>query len=713
MVEKRILLAVADPSAGEAFRDALGKQWVVTAVTTGTAALAEMRQQPCHVVVADLDLPELDGASLLQQVRKKYPKTIRFILAPENEHNRVMKKVLGGAHQFLAKPLDKLTLKSALEQAEAANVWIPSGKIRELAGRIRVFPTAPSLYFELVNLLKSPDATTEEVGELIGKDMAMMTKLLQVLNSAYFGLPRHVTEPSEAVGILGFEAVKSVVMAVKLLNQYDRLRPAYLSMERLWRHSTDVAQTAKQLTVLATGDRSLAASAFTAGLLHDLGKVVLAANFDEQYSGVHSLARKLHVPLSEIEKEVFGASHGEIGAYLFALWGMPPDLLEAVALHHDPSRSTSDEFSPLTAVHVANTLHCEITPDTEGLVVSQIDEAYLAAIGCLDRLEIWREALGNPDVTDAELRVGAPESVAATPAPAAPEPVPAPPPASEAQPDASAPGPEPLQPGLMPEPAAPVPALEPGLLPPEQPMEVYASDMAASVLPAQAAAPVAEAGPYLPPLKMAGPLRPRPWLYAAAAATLLLLLVDWLAGGLWTGQPQPIRARTAPNASIPAPKQSLAKEKAPASKPSQQVSAPSAAKEQTRTPASATAQAAAAAQAATREALTNKPPESALEQPKKTAAGPTVTGSTAPAAPTNSVTPAPGPQPPPKPSLAEQAFAKLKLQGILFSPDFPSAIVNGKLVHVHDQVAGAVVVGIGPASVTVEFGNQRKTLLLR
>ena len=364
------------------------------------------------MLVADLDLPELDGAALLQQVRKRYPETLRFILAPESERDQVMKRVLG-AHQFLAKPLNKTALRHALEQAVAVNVWIPSNKIRELAGRIRAFPTVPSLYFEVVNLLRSPDATTEEVGELIGKDMAMMTKLLQVLNSAYFGLPRRVTEPAEAVGILGFEAVKSVVMAVKLLGQYERLRPEYFSIERLWRHSMAVALTAKELAMLATGDRSLAASAFTAGLLHDLGKMVLAANFDEHYSGAHSLARKLQVPLCDIEREVFGASHGEIGAYLFALWGMPPDLLEAVALHHNPPRTACDEFSALTAVHVANALESEVSSDTEGLVVPEVNEAYLAGIGCLNRLEAWRAAVASHDFTNAHLPVNPPESVPA------------------------------------------------------------------------------------------------------------------------------------------------------------------------------------------------------------------------------------------------------------------------------------------------------------
>jgi len=341
-------------------------------------------------------------------------------------------------------------------------------------------------------------------------------------------------------------------MAVKVLSQYERLRPAYLSIEQLWRHSMDVAQTAKQLVVLATRDRGLAASAFTAGLLHDLGKVVLAANFDEHYSGAHSLARKLQVPLWEIEREVFGASHGEIGAYLFGLWGMPPELLEAVALHHNPSRTTSDEFSPLTAVHVANALECEVSPEAEGLVVPEVDEAYLAGIGCLDRLEVWRAAVASHDFTNAELRVRLPESVPAKPAPTAPEPVPAPPPAGpapESQPEASAP---------VPEPVAPVPAPE----------------------------------PYLPPPERAGPFRRRRWLYAGAAAALLLLVVDWLATGLGTGQPQPIRARTVAKASRPAPGRSLAREKAPTRKPSRLAPAPSVAKAQTRTPASTPAQAA-------------------------------------------------------------------------------------------------------------------------
>ncbi len=390
MSEKRILIAVADSEAREDYRKVFGEQWQVILAANGATAVTEMVKQPFDVLVADLDLPEIDGAELLNQTRKKYPNTILFILATEADKERVMKNVVG-AHQFLTKPCDKATLKSAIERALALDSWIANNKMRELVARIQTFPTVPTLYIEVLSALRSPDSTTEQVGAIIAKDMAMMTKLLQVLNSACFGLPRRISNPAEAVGILGFEAVKSMVMAIKLLNQYDKIKPVYFSIDRLWRHSTEVARASKQLVLLQTEDSALAETAFTAGLMHDLGKIVLAANFDEQYRGAQSLACKQQIPLCEVEKEIFGAGHGEIGAYLLGLWGMPLDLLEVAAYHHEPSRSVSKGFTILTAVHVANALYYERHPDRDGAIVSKVDEAYLGDIGLLDRLTVWRE----------------------------------------------------------------------------------------------------------------------------------------------------------------------------------------------------------------------------------------------------------------------------------------------------------------------------------
>ena len=152
-----------------------------------------------------------------------------------------------GSHLILTKPCDNATLKSAIERALAIDVWLANDSLRELVARLRTFPIVPSLYLEVISALKSPHVTTAEVGAIIAKDMAMMTKLLQVTNSACFGLPRKISDPVEAVGILGFETVKSMVMTLKLLSQYDKVKPVYFSIDRLWRHSTEVARISRRL----------------------------------------------------------------------------------------------------------------------------------------------------------------------------------------------------------------------------------------------------------------------------------------------------------------------------------------------------------------------------------------------------------------------------------------------------------------------------------
>ena len=325
MSNKRILVANADPHRLAEYGRALEQEWTVKLVTGPEAALAEMAAQPFDVLVADCALAGANqGVELLDRIHTEYPKTIRILLAGELDKEQRMADVKG-SHLILTKPCDRETLRSAIQRALAIDLWLANDRLRELVARLRTFPIVPSLYLEVTNALRNPHVTTSEVGAIIARDMAMMTKLLQLTNSACFGLPRKINDPVEAVGILGFETVKSMVMTIKLLSQYDKVKPVYFSIDRLWRHSTEVARISRRLAMMHEDDPVLAESAFTAGLMHDLGKLVLASNFDEQYSGAQALARQQHLPLWEVEKQIFGASHGEIGAYLLGLWGMPLD----------------------------------------------------------------------------------------------------------------------------------------------------------------------------------------------------------------------------------------------------------------------------------------------------------------------------------------------------------------------------------------------------
>ncbi len=282
------------------------------------------------------------------------------------------------------------------------------------------FRSLPTLYVEVLKELRSPNASAQAVGEIVAKDLAMSAKMLQIVNSAFYGLQRKITDPSEAVLLLGMDTVQSLVLSIQVYAELDKVKPLYFSMDKLWRHSMAVGHLAKHLTRMVTDDPAMADEAFTAGLFHDIGKLVLATNLAEPYSGALALAIKRKLPLWEVEAELFGATHAETGAYLLGLWGLPVSVLEASALHHCPLRSVHASFSPLTAVHVVNAFEYETHPDKEGFVAPEVDLAYLDKIGWQEELDHWRSVLsGRPMPSAAEAPQPATKldaSEAATPA---------------------------------------------------------------------------------------------------------------------------------------------------------------------------------------------------------------------------------------------------------------------------------------------------------
>ena len=130
---------------------------------------------------------------------------------------------------------------------------------------------------EVLEALGSPGVTHDQVGEIIAPDAALTAEVLRLTNSAYLGLPRNITDPVEAVKWLGLETVKALVMALRFLAEHSHLKPGYLSFDQIWQHSIQVALIARDLVLFETDDRALASQALTAGLLHDLGKVVLVS----------------------------------------------------------------------------------------------------------------------------------------------------------------------------------------------------------------------------------------------------------------------------------------------------------------------------------------------------------------------------------------------------------------------------------------------------
>jgi HD-like signal output (HDOD) protein len=372
---------------------ALGAGWEATSVASEADAAEQLEKSAFDAFLADFNLGSPDASELLNQALEKRPETPRFLFAYESDLALVAAKV-NGAHHILPKPIEPDSLKKRIEDGIGDANSKQAGS--DPSNSPIDAPAVSSIYSEVLKAMESPGATSEQVGEMIARDEALTSEVLRLTNSAYLGLPRNITEPAEAVEALGLETVKALVMALQFLAEHSRLRPGYLSLDEIWQHSVNVAQIARDLVLFETKDRKLASQALIAGLLHDLGKVVLVTNFDDLYGRVHSLANKQPVSLWDIEKGMFGANHGEIGACLVGMWNMPGPIVDAAALHHEPPLGEQQQMTPLAAVHIANVLEHQLRPSDDGMMVAPImNTPFLNELGLLERLPVWRAAFAN------------------------------------------------------------------------------------------------------------------------------------------------------------------------------------------------------------------------------------------------------------------------------------------------------------------------------
>jgi len=337
-------------------------------------------------------MPGMDGAQLLNEVMQRYPKIIRFILSGYSDRETILKSI-GPTHQYLTKPCDSETLKNHLKRAFRLRGVLEDSKLRRLVSEVQILPSMPSLYFEIMKELQSPEASLKSLGEIISKDLGMSAKILQLVNSAFFGLPRHIESISQAVGLLGLDTIRPLVLTAHIFSQYDQEAVKALSLELLWGHSLLVANVAKEIAQREVAEKKLLDDVYMAGMLHDVGKLILACNLPDLYNEVFFLKREESIPLFEAESRVFNATHAHVGAYLLGLWGLPDPIVEAVAFHHEPATSAERSFSSLAAVHVADALAYEFSSEPGGTPDGSVDLDYLEEIGMGLKLPLWRDVL--------------------------------------------------------------------------------------------------------------------------------------------------------------------------------------------------------------------------------------------------------------------------------------------------------------------------------
>ena len=365
----------------------LRRQWRMLFATSGAAALELMRREPVDVIVSDMRMPEMDGVALLSAVAEAYPHVVRIVLSGQSEPEAALRAV-PVAHQFLAKPCEHGVLETVVKRACRLQNLVQDRSVQQVVGRIRKLPSAPGLYAQLRVALADERVDADAVAKILAQDMAMCAKVLQLVNSSFFRLARHITRIEEAVSFLGYNVIKQIVLAVEVFQAPIGSRLGRQSLVDLQTHALMVASLAGSMFA----DQAAREAAFVTGLLHDIGKLVLAVEFPDSQGRVARIMDEAKCPVWQAESQVYGASHAEVGGYLLGLWGLPSEVVEAVVSHHQPRRVGDAEFGLTAATHVANGLVNDLRHGgpTEGVVVAgDVDLELLAELRVLHRLPDW------------------------------------------------------------------------------------------------------------------------------------------------------------------------------------------------------------------------------------------------------------------------------------------------------------------------------------
>ena len=414
---RKILLVDDDPNGIQEFKNmfqSTRSEWSIEYAKSGKEALDILNESPFDVVVSDMRMPQMDGVELLGIVTEQYPETVRIILSELSDQEMALKSVKS-SHQFLTKPYDMKAIRYSIERACKLQDLLKNGALKRIVTGIKDLPSFPTLYGLIVKEMQSPDPSLKKVGYIIAQDVSMSAKILKVVNSAYFGLPREITDPQQAVVYIGTETLKALVISVHVFSSFAEEAEFYgVSLENMQKHSLMVSRLARDIARAELAERKVAEETFVAGILHDIGRLVLL-KAPYQYRQVKSYIENNGSDSVEAEYAVLKTSHAELGAYLLGLWVIPDSIVETAAFHHNPSKLLEDvfetsvespdnvgdksksdnnymaDFNVLTSVHVASSLITQEKVSSNTSSFPYVYMQYLKTLKLANKLPRWAD----------------------------------------------------------------------------------------------------------------------------------------------------------------------------------------------------------------------------------------------------------------------------------------------------------------------------------
>jgi len=310
------------------------------------------------VIFAEIFMEDFDGLQFFESMRKEHPEIIRILLIDQHDESFVL-KAYDCAHQLLDKMTTPNELMYTIDRALRLGKLLANEDLRRIISGLDSLPVMSDTYLRLIRAIQSPHTSFKEIGKIISEDASLTAKILQIANSPIYASHEKITNPMQAAVLLGINTIKALIIFVAVFSRSNTGSILKRDIKKeIENHSFRVAEKSREVIAQLSCDKETIDSVFICGLLHDFGKIILL-EIKEEYINMLKTVKDINSTILERERDLFGTTHTEIGAYLLGLWGLPDSIIEAVGNHHNPIQVDEEFVAVVAALHIANVLETE------------------------------------------------------------------------------------------------------------------------------------------------------------------------------------------------------------------------------------------------------------------------------------------------------------------------------------------------------------------
>ena len=368
------------------------REWDMHFAHGAQEALTLVSDLETSVIVSDMKMPDIDGATVLNEISRTKPEVVRLILSGQAEKSKIL-EVAGVAHQFLSKPCDSDVLRSTICKIFDSQQQLNNPKLKSLVTQISSVPALDENFSELGNAFDSGESAFGKIKSIVSRDIGLSAKVMQMVSTSFFGTPQPKISVLAACDLLGFDLLNQLFFDKGVFQPLECETLGKISFSDLYKHSYRVAQLAAEIARLNTCSEETIAVTGNAGLFHDIGRLILARYFPEEYSQALQLVEQQDIELDVAEQQVFGSPHTDVGSFLLNLWGISTETVTTVRSFKEPDDPPTHEFNSSTAVFAANQLVNEQFGRPPKIPLEESER--IREVGCVDAVATWRSLVSS------------------------------------------------------------------------------------------------------------------------------------------------------------------------------------------------------------------------------------------------------------------------------------------------------------------------------